>query len=369
MKGNTLNQKRPAPSLILQTRSPTHQPPNPRILPAENDTQSPGDAVVLTPVPPPGPPPPPENIPDTMTRSLGFSLPVTVVVLAIAYIYFSTVFIFIDRWFGLMSSPGLMNAVVFTGVAVMCVFNYSASVFRDPGRVPSTYMPDVEDSGNPMHEIKRKMCMHQMENLYLETLTDLSTKGGDLRYCQKCSHYKPARAHHCRVCKRCVLRMDHHCIWINNCVGHANYKVFFIFVVYAVIACLYSLVLLVGSLTYDPEKEDQEPGDSFQTAYVISGLLLVPLCVALSVLLGWHIYLTLQNKTTIEYHEGVRGMWLAEKGGQIYSHPYDRGAYENLTTVLGSNICSWALPTSGHIGSGLHFRTAYDYPSGASMSE
>ncbi|CAN6588909.1 unnamed protein product [Malus baccata var. baccata] len=200
-----------------------------------------------------------------MTRSLGFSLPVTVVVLAIAYIYFSTVFIFIDRWFSLMSSPGLMNAVVFTGVAVMCVFNYFVSVFTDPGRVPSTYMPDVEDSGNPIHEIKRK--------------------GGDLRYCQKCSHYKPARAHHCRVCKRCVLRMDHHCIWINNCVGHANYKVFFIFVVYAVIACLYSLVLLLGSLTYDPEKDDQETGDSFRTAYVISGLLLVPLCVALSVLL------------------------------------------------------------------------------------
>ncbi|XP_050108059.1 probable protein S-acyltransferase 16 isoform X2 [Malus sylvestris] len=94
-------------------------------------------------------------------------------------------------------------------------------------------------------------------------------------------------------------------------------------------------VLLVGSLTYDPKKEDQETGDSFQTAYVISGLLLVPLCVALSVLLGWHIiYLTLQNKTTIEYHEGVRGMWLAEKGGQIYSHPYDRGGYKNGGTRL-----------------------------------
>ncbi|ONI03458.1 hypothetical protein PRUPE_6G257900 [Prunus persica] len=200
-----------------------------------------------------------------MTRSLSFSLPVTVVVLAIAYIYFSTVFIFIDRWFGLMSSPGLLNAAVFTGVALMCVFNYTVSVFRDPGRVPSTYMPDVEDSGNPIHEIKRK--------------------GGDLRYCQKCSHYKPARAHHCRVCKRCVLRMDHHCIWINNCVGHANYKVFFIFVVYAVMACVYSLVLLIGSLTYDPEKDEEQTGDSFRTAYVISGLLLVPLCVALSVLL------------------------------------------------------------------------------------
>ncbi|XP_021825521.1 probable protein S-acyltransferase 16 [Prunus avium] len=284
-----------------------------------------------------------------MTRSLSFSLPVTVVVLAIAYIYFSTVFIFIDRWFGLMSSPGLLNAAVFTVVALMCVFNYTVSVFRDPGWVPSTYMPDVEDSGNPIHEIKRK--------------------GGDLRYCQKCSHYKPARAHHCRVCKRCVLRMDHHCIWINNCVGHANYKVFFIFVVYAVMACVYSLVLLIGSLTYDPEKDEEQTGDSFRTAYVISGLLLVPLCVALSVLLGWHVYLILQNKTTIEYHEGVRAMWLAEKGGQIYSHPYDLGAYENLTMVLGPNPCSWALPASGHIGSGLRFRTAYDYASAASMSE
>lgn len=106
---------------------------------------------------PPSRPQTPENIPDTMTRSLSFSLPVTVVVLAIAYIYFSTVFIFIDRWFGLMSSPGLLNATVFTGVALMCVFNYTISVFRDPGRVPSTYMPDVEDSGNPIHEIKRKV--------------------------------------------------------------------------------------------------------------------------------------------------------------------------------------------------------------------
>jgi len=27
-------------------------------------------------------------------------------------------------------------------------------------------------------------------------------------------------------------------------------------------------------------------------------------------------------------------MWLAEKGGQVYKHPYDIGAYENLTLVI-----------------------------------
>lgn len=156
---------------------------------------------------------------------------------------------------------------------------------------------------------------------------------------------------------------------MNNCVGHANYKVFFVFVVYAVIACIYSLVLLVGSLTIDPQKDEEQSGDSFRTIYVISGLLLVPISVALSVLLGWHIYLVLQNKTTIEYHEGVRAMWLAEKGGQVYSNPYDLGAYENLTTVLGPSILSWLCPTSGHIGSGIRFRTSCDYSAAASLSK
>ncbi|KAK8514804.1 hypothetical protein V6N12_057700 [Hibiscus sabdariffa] len=201
-----------------------------------------------------------------------------------------------------MTSPGIMNAVAFTGVAVMCVLNYALAIIMDPGRVPSTFLPDIEDSSVTVHEIKRK--------------------GGDLRYCQKCSHFKPPRAHHCRVCKICVLRMDHHCIWIHNCVGHANYKVFFVFVVYAAIACIYSLVLLVGSLTNDSQSDEQQSADSFRIIYIISGLLLVPLSMALSVLLGWHIYLILQNKTTIEYHEGVRATGLEEKVGNACKHPY-----------------------------------------------
>ncbi|PPS01893.1 hypothetical protein GOBAR_AA18748 [Gossypium barbadense] len=317
-----------------------------------------------------------------MTLGFSFSLPVMVVVSAIAFVYFCTVFVFIDRWFGLMTSPGIMNAVAFTGVAVMCVLNYVFAIFMDPGRVPSNFLPDIEDSKVPIHEIKRKD----------DALAVL--EGGDLRYCQKCSHFKPPRAHHCRVCKICVLRMDHHCTWINNCVGHANYKVFFVFVVYAVIACIYSLVLLVGSLTNDSQNDKQQSADSFRILYVISGLLLVPLSMALSGLLGWHIYLILQNKTTIEYHEGVRATWLQERAGNVYKHPYDLGAYDNLTTpimpsppgspgkrspwwrqqvimeedlkkdqskaVLGSNIICWICPTSRHIGNGLRFRTAYD---------
>lgn len=139
------------------------------------------------------------------------------------------------------------------------------------------------------------------------------------------------------------------------------------FVVYAVIACIYSLVLLVGSLTVEAQKDGQQSEGSFKTVYVISGLLLVPLSSALSYLLGWHVYLSLRNKTTIEYLEGVRALWLADKGGGVYLHPYDLGAYENLTSVLGPNILCWLCPTSRHMGSGIRFRTAYDKTTGALM--
>ncbi|XP_068643159.1 probable protein S-acyltransferase 16 isoform X1 [Aristolochia californica] len=268
------------------------------------------------------------------------SLPILVVLSAIGFLYYTTVFVVIDEWLGLSTSSGLLNAVVFTFLVIMSTVTYGIAIVRDPGHIPASFVPEIEDAESSIHEIKRK--------------------GGDLRYCQKCSHYKPPRAHHCRVCKRCILRMDHHCVWLNNCVGHANYKIFFVFVMYAVTACIYAMVLLVGSAAHDVHSDNEQNGGSFKTSLIICGVLLVPLTLALSILLGWHVYLTLHNKTTIEYHEGVRAMWLAEKIGNIYRHPYDLGAYENLVLVLGPSISCWICPTSRHIGSGVRYRTSYD---------
>ena len=31
------------------------------------------------------------------------------------------------------------------------------------------------------------------------------------KYCDTCKSFKPNRAHHCRQCGVCVLKMDHHC--------------------------------------------------------------------------------------------------------------------------------------------------------------
>lgn len=63
------------------------------------------------------------------------------------------------------------------------------------------------------------------------------------KFCRKCAAFKPARAHHCSICGRCIVKMDHHCPWVNNCIGVGNHKLFLQFVFYVFCSCSYSLVL------------------------------------------------------------------------------------------------------------------------------
>jgi DHHC palmitoyltransferase len=64
-------------------------------------------------------------------------------------------------------------------------------------------------------------------------------RNGCRRYCRKCLAWKADRTHHCSTCHECVLTMDHHCIFVNNCVGHGNYKYFMLFLIYVSIACTF----------------------------------------------------------------------------------------------------------------------------------
>ncbi|XP_028555826.1 probable protein S-acyltransferase 15 isoform X4 [Dendrobium catenatum] len=132
------------------------------------------------------------------------------------YVYCTTVFVFLQDWVALNSSLGLTNAIIFSFLAFMCLIAFFASVFIDPGGVPSSFAPEME---NPQ------------------------TKKGKSQYCDKCCAYKPPQTHHCRVCRRCVLKMDHHCSWIGNCVGYANYKSFISCIFYGSVASIYSAVI------------------------------------------------------------------------------------------------------------------------------
>ena len=44
--------------------------------------------------------------------------------------------------------------------------------------------------------------------------------------------FKPLRAHHCKICNKCTLKMDHHCPWVLNCVGVYSHKSFYLTQIY-----------------------------------------------------------------------------------------------------------------------------------------
>ncbi|KAH3697733.1 palmitoyltransferase ZDHHC21-like [Dreissena polymorpha] len=63
--------------------------------------------------------------------------------------------------------------------------------------------------------------------------------------CKTCMRWRPPRAHHCRRCQQCVVRMDHHCPWINNCVGDGNHHVFSLLLFYSFLFSLNTFAVLM----------------------------------------------------------------------------------------------------------------------------
>lgn len=59
-------------------------------------------------------------------------------------------------------------------------------------------------------------------------------------FCVECMVEVPLRARHCKDCGKCVATFDHHCVWIANCVGEKNKRLFYIFLL------MHSLELIIS---------------------------------------------------------------------------------------------------------------------------
>ncbi|XP_075548907.1 DNZDHHC/NEW1 zinc finger protein 11 isoform X2 [Dermacentor variabilis] len=122
---------------------------------------------------------------------------------------------------------GAFNVVCFNIIVFLTLMAHTRAVFSDPGTVPLPQTNlDFSDALRANKPIDDK---------------------GDWTICSRCETYRPPRAHHCRICQRCIRRMDHHCPWINNCVGEQNQKYFIQFLLYVGLGCLYIIVLVAVS--------------------------------------------------------------------------------------------------------------------------
>lgn len=236
---------------------------------------------------------------------------------------------------------------------------------------------------------------------------------GWLRWCAKCKLHKPARAHHCKTCGVCVLRMDHHCPWTYNCVGHRNHAHFVRFLLWVDGTCGYVLYQL-GRRVVVYWHDRHLPGYLYSRLEVVAVVVLVPVDFLVLVSVGvltirtlWH---ALDGMTQLEVWEYERvesqlasgRVWQAIAGNYMRRFgkpmprmvswsssgeytvrpghdkddvrnrvdarfciddlvfPYDYGVWGNLTAAFGPWY-TWVLPWGGPSTSGLAFGTSADF--------
>ncbi|KAH8861656.1 putative protein S-acyltransferase 15 [Schistosoma japonicum] len=172
--------------------------------------------------------------------------------------------------------------------------------------------------------------------------------------CSRCFIARPLRAHHCAICKKCILCMDHHCPWTANCIGLYTHRHFYLVLIYMSIGGIY--LLTVGwsdfhsyvielnqnqvdattkySLNWFDQYTYLPKTEFFIRLYkgcFIFGLVSIPLVIALCI---WHTYLISNGETSIERHINAKFTQILQQRGLIYRNPHNFGLFINWIKFL-----------------------------------
>lgn len=98
----------------------------------------------------------------------------------------------VTQWIVLDTMPnslwGPINVVLFNTIIFLLTLSHLKAVFCDPGLVPLARL-----------EFSDFHAARNNEHLYADE---------DWTVCTRCETYRPPRAHHCRICKRCIRYVD-----------------------------------------------------------------------------------------------------------------------------------------------------------------
>ncbi|KAI0067973.1 zf-DHHC-domain-containing protein [Artomyces pyxidatus] len=256
----------------------------------------------------------------------------------ISFISYSSQIFIIWPWYGREVSIELLTLLVPFNVLVgLLLWNYWLCVLTDPGGVPNNWRPDTAS----------------LEGYEVKKLT------GGPRFCRTCNQYKPPRAHHCKDCKRCVLRMDHHCPWVNNCVGYYNHGHFIRFLFFVDVATSYHLIMITRRV-FDVMGENYlDVSGSIELVFIILNFVTcIPVWLMVGAFSLYHFYSLLGNTTTIEGWEKDKVATLIRRGKiREVKFPYNLGSRRNIESVLGKNPLMWFCPTVPP-GTGLKYQLA-----------
>ncbi|XP_012257947.2 palmitoyltransferase ZDHHC3-A [Athalia rosae] len=214
---------------------------------------------------------------------------------------------------------GPFHVVTFNTVVLLLVMSHLKAVCSDPGVVP---LPQTRMDFSDIHTGGNRDDFDERD---------------DWTVCTRCETYRPPRAHHCRICKRCIRRMDHHCPWINNCVGERNQKYFIQFLVYVGILAFYAITLVILSWVSDCSECSND------VAIKQSRILHCVILVLESALFGMFVVAIL-----VDQFQAILGDETAIERIQGHNHHHNKTTPRTLTLL--AQVCGkshpalWLLP-------------------------
>ncbi|XP_061525274.1 zf-DHHC domain-containing protein isoform X4 [Phycodurus eques] len=246
-----------------------------------------------------------------------------------------------------------LHGSAFNVILLLLLACYCKAVFSDPGVVP---LPDTALDFSDLRSQSSRM-------------SDRGCEGWTV--CSRCETYRPPRAHHCRVCQRCIRRMDHHCPWINNCVGELNQKYFIQFLFYTGVASVYATLLVVSAWVWHIRTErdgeaENAPGKHLIVAHYII-LLVESVLFGVFTLVIFYDQLAsiIADETPIEQ---MRNRLMMKEPGSPSSSPPHHATRKPKLALLrevfgrGSVFC-WLLPlhSGGPSVGGVAYSALPDY--------
>jgi len=201
---------------------------------------------------------------------------------------------------------GLTLFIIYHIAFLLTFTSYSLTVATDPGSPDNGWEPN-DFTKEELEKLKEKDIFNE----------------GKARFCEKCNVFKPPRVHHCRILKRCILRMDHYCVWANNSIGLLNHKYFLNLLFWcSFTSFLSSVVQIIFIVSLFINKN----------FFKLENLLIMSSCslslvtfFAVGSLFLFYIDLAAKNLTVIEDFINRNKIEDMKKKGLIYSNPYDKG--------------------------------------------